>query len=119
MKTKKEYFNAIADLLSDMKCSKDYIDFLRKEANALTRKVENAKAKAQTKRADSDALADAIADIVPDEFTTIADITALLNDPSATKAKVTYRLNALVADGVLEKSSVVVGKKTFVTYKHC
>ena len=119
--TKKEYFIEIMNYLKASKDAKlqDYINFLQKEIDGLDRKTAAARAKAERTRADADALTDALADVVPDTFTTIPDIIALLNLPEVTPAKATYRLNALVADGILEKGKMEVNKKEYVVYKHC
>ena len=61
---------------------------------------------------------EAIQAVLTDEFETIADIAAKVEDEDATVAKCVYRLNALVEAGIAEKTDMKVtgaeGKKRTV-----
>ena len=48
---------------------------------------------------------------------TIADITAKIDDEDVTTYKVTYRLNALVKEGLAEKQEITVDKRKLMGYK--
>lgn len=118
--TKKEMFAKIAAAMSE---DIEVVEFCEKEIAALDRKAEKARERAAKKRAAGDELKTAVAGVLTNEFRTAADIAEDLiasgfeNDgevPSA--AKVIYRLNALVKDGVAEKTDITIetseGKKS-------
>jgi DNA-binding PadR family transcriptional regulator len=95
----------------------DIVTFCENELALLNKRAENAKNAAAKKKADGDALTDAIAEVLTDEFTPIADIVAKIDGDDITPAKVTYRLNALVADGIAEKQQITVDKRKIQGYK--
>ena len=89
--------------------------FCENEIALLDKKAEKAKERAATKRAEGDALTDAVRDALTGEFESIADIAARIEGDDVTVSKVTYRLNKLVENGVAEKQAIKVpgsdGKK--------
>jgi hypothetical protein len=92
--------------------------FAENEIVLLDKKLSKAKENAKKKRATSDKLQEAIQAVLTDEFETIADIAAKVEDEDATVAKCVYRLNALVEAGIAEKTDMKVtgaeGKKRTV-----
>ena len=92
--------------------------FAENEIVLLDKKLNKAKENAKKKRATSDKLQEAIQAVLTDEFETIADIAAKIEDEDATVAKCVYRLNALVEAGIAEKTDMKVtgaeGKKRTV-----
>ncbi len=92
--------------------------FAENEIVLLDKKLNKAKENAKKKRATSDKLQEAIQAVLTDEFETIADIAAKVEDEDATVAKCVYRLNALVEAGIAEKTDMKVtgaeGKKRTV-----
>lgn len=89
----------------------DIVAFCNKEIASLDRKAAKAKERAVAKAAEGDALSTLVENALStDEFKTIADVAAVVaeTDPDATVSKVTYRLTALVKNGVAEKSEVTV-----------
>lgn len=95
--TEREFFEKI---MNDYVDDADMVEFCEKKIAAIDRKKEKAKERA-AKRADE--LKDRVAACLTDEFKTIAEITAEINDPDVSTYKVTYRLNALVDSGEAEK----------------
>ena len=67
--------------------------FAENEIVLLDKKLNKAKENAKKKRATSDKLQEAIQAVLTDEFETIADIAAKVEDEDATVAKCVYRLN--------------------------
>ena len=116
--TEREHYADIAKILSKISGTEGHIEFLNKRIYGLDRKSANARAKALRTRADSDALTDELADVVPGEFYSIPEIIRLLKVNEATPAKATYRLNALVADGILEKGKIEIEGKEYTAYRH-
>ena len=89
--------------------------FCENEIALLDKKAEKAKERAATKRAEGDALTDAVRGALTGEFEPIADIAARIEGDDVTVSKVTYRLNKLVENGIAEKQAIKVpgsdGKK--------
>lgn len=84
------------------------VEFCDNEIALLDKKAAKAKETASKKKADGDALTDAVAAVLTDELQTIAEITDAVDAEDATTAKVAYRLNALVKAGVAEKAEVTI-----------
>ena len=81
-----------------------------KKVAQLDRKAAKAKETAAAKKAEGDALTDAVKAALTPEFETIADIAARIEGEDITVSKVSYRLNALYkteGSGV-EKGEIVV-----------
>ena len=128
--TKKDYFTKVIDLLNgalDFGFNPDedvdaVIAFCEKEIATLDKRSAKAKETAAAKRAANDDLYDAVAAVLPAEFTSIDDITALVDFPEVTRAKVANRLGKLAANGAAEKGEMSVtgtdGKsKKIVAYR--
>lgn len=81
-----------------------------KKIAQLDHKAAKAKETAAKKKAEGDALTDAVKEALGPEFETIADIAARIEGEDVTVSKISYRLNALFkteGSGV-EKGEVVV-----------
>ena len=115
--TKKDYFEKVIALLNgalDFGFNpEDDVDaviaFCEKEIDALDRRSARAHEKAEQKRAEPDALYDAIADTLTADFQAIDDILNLVSDqPEVTRGKVSNRLAKLAKDGRAEKGDIMV-----------
>ena len=122
--TKKGILRGIIDTLengSSEILEEDIISYCRKEIGALDRKTEKAKEAAQKRKAEGDELTDKIREVVDEDYETIADITAKVEDENASVGKVSYRLSQLVKMGELEKSKITIGegsdKRELVAYR--
>ena len=92
----------------------DFVAFATKEIEQLDKKAVKAKERAAAKRAEGDALTEAVLGVLTADFQTAADVAAQIEDEEATVAKVSYRLGALVKDGKAVKEDIKVdrdGKK--------
>ena len=107
--TKRDNFNAIIGVLIDAD-REDLAKVIEHEIELLDAKSSKAKATAAKKKAEGDALRDAVQAVLTDEFQTIADITAKVEGEEVSAAKVQYRLNALVGAGIAVKEQVTVGE---------
>lgn len=105
--TNKEMFTKVIALATE-KNDTAMVDWAQAKIDALNAKAEKARAKAAEKKADGDALRDAVLNVLGDEAMTVADIVAALNDPDVTANKVVYRANALVDLGMAAKENVKV-----------
>ena len=107
--TKRDNFNAIIEVLTDAG-REDLAKVIEHEIELLDNKAAKAKATAAKKKAEGDALRDAVQAVLTDEFQTIADITAKVEGEDVSTAKVQYRLNALVGAGIAVKEQVTIGE---------
>ena len=107
--TKKDNFNSLIAALTDPTATVDIdalVEFCQNEITLLDKRSAKAKETAAAKKAEADALTEAIAAVLPSEFTTIDEVVALINDPEVTRGKVQYRLTQLVKAGTAEKGEV-------------
>ena len=98
------------------------VAWAQKKIDQLDHKAETAKENAAKKKAEGDALTEAVLAAVTSEFETIADIAARIEGEDVTASKVAYRLNAAAKAGTLEKGEMTIegdgGKKRkVVAYK--
>lgn len=93
----------------------EIVTFAENEISLLDKKAAKAKETAAKKKNESDALMDAIAQALSEDFEPIADIAARIEGDDVTVSKCTYRLNKLVENGIAEKQAIKVpgsdGKK--------
>lgn len=99
-------------------------EFAENEIALLDKKAIKAKERATTKRAEGDALTDAVrAAMSTEEFEPIADIAARIEGEDVTVSKITYRLGQLVKNGEAEKTQIEIAggegqkKRKVVAYK--
>ena len=119
--TKREMFEALAAYAetTDMEIqvgdavvtAADFAAFATKEIEQLDKKAVKAKERAAAKRADGDALTEAVLAVLTNEFQTAADIAAQIEDEDTTVAKISYRLGALVKDGRVIKEDIKVDRE--------
>ena len=82
--------------------------FCENEIALLDKKAEKAKERAATKRAEGDALTDAVRAALTGEFESIADIAARIEGEDVTVAKVQYRLGQLAKNGEAVKEQITI-----------
>lgn len=82
--------------------------FCENEIALLDKKAEKAKERAATKRAEGDALTDAVRSALTGEFESIADIAARIEGEDVTVAKVQYRLGQLAKNGEAVKEQITI-----------
>lgn len=125
--TKKDVLNAIATVITEdfevqvgevTVTAADVNDYITKTIAQLEAKNEKAKERAAEKKADGDELRAKIEALLTDEFQTGDEITAALNDPEITKAKVTARLTQLVKAEKAFKTTIKVDNRKIVAYSN-
>ena len=108
--TKRECLTYINDNLiptiTDEVTRNELTDYVAKEIAALEKKAASAKTYAAKKRAENDAMTNAIASVLTTEFQTIDAITAQVDGEDVTKAKVQARLTKLFKAGTIVKDTV-------------
>ena len=103
--TKKDCF---ATIMAEMADNAEIVAFCENEIALLEKKAAKAKENAAKRKAEGDALTDAVLAALTDEFAPIADITAQIEGEDVTPAKVTYRLTQLVKAGKAQKADLVI-----------
>ena len=110
--TKRDNFTTIAGILAEAGHD-TLVEFINHEIELLDNKAAKAKANAAKKKVEGDALTDAVAAVLTDELTVIADIAEkVVFDGEVSVAKVQYRLNALEKAGKARKEQITVGEGT-------
>ena len=97
------------------------VAWAEKKIAQLDRKAAKAKETAATKKAEGDALTDAVLASLTTEFEPIAEIASRIEGDDVTLSKVSYRLNAAYKAGKIEKGEIVLtgekGKRKVVAYR--
>ena len=97
------------------------VAWAEKKIAQLDRKTAKAKETAAAKKAEGDALTDAVLASLTTEFEPIAEIASRIEGDDVTLSKVSYRLNAAYKAGKIEKGEVVLtgekGKRKVVAYR--
>ena len=92
-----------------------------KKIGQLDRKAAKAKEAAAAKKAEGDALTEAVLASLTTEFESIAEIASRIEGDDVTLSKVSYRLNAAFKAGKIEKGEIVLtgekGKRKVVAYR--
>lgn len=95
-----------ANIAEDLR--EDMIAFAEHEIEILDNKAAKAKETAQKNKASTDELADVVRGALTNDFQTINELVAKINDPDVTAGKVQYRLRVLVDEGIVEKQDVSI-----------
>lgn len=118
--TKKDFYAMLAEIVgaTEVEMKEDLLAFIDKEVSLIDAKAEKAKARAAEKKAEGDALRDAVQAVLTEEYQTINDIASQVEGEEITKAKITARLTSLVKNGLAEKADVKTEDgKTVKAYK--
>lgn len=86
----------------------DVVEFCDNEIANLDKKAAKAKENLAKKRAEGDALTDAVRAVLTADPQTIAEVTAQIEGEDVTNAKVQYRLKVLADNGEAVKSEVTI-----------
>ncbi len=121
-KTKVMYFAELTDMVMEAEevtdeLKDELVDFIDKQIEAIEKRKVAAAARAEKKRAESDALTDAIFAVMTEEFMTADEIVDALEDETVTKSKVTARLTKLINAEKVVKEAVKVDGKKRMAYK--
>ena len=120
-KTRVARFNELKELveahIEDAAEREAMLDFIDNQIAAIDRKKEAAVRRAEKKKAESDALKEAIFDKIGDELITVDEIVVAFDDPDVTRNKVTARLGKLFNEGRITKEQVKVDGKKKMAYK--
>ena len=116
--TKKEYYSMLKEIVmkSNVDDKDELVTFIDKQVQLLNNKAEKAKVRAIEKKVEGDELRNTVEATLTEEYQTIADIIAQIDDEEISKAKVTARLTSLVKSGIAikEEAKTEDGKKIMV-----
>lgn len=106
--TKKEYFEMLKEIVNESNSENkgELIYFIESQIASIETKAAKAKERAAAKKAEGDALREAVKSVLTNEFQDAETITALVNGEDVTKNKVIARLTQLVNLGEVEKTDV-------------
>lgn len=112
-KTKIVYFEEIRNLIEDVEFEDaaeqaELIEFVDKQIETLNARKAAAAKRAEKKRQESDELTDKIYDVIGEDYITVDEVVAALNDEDVTRNKVTARLGKLVRNGAIEKAKIKI-----------
>ena len=119
-KTKAMYFAELREMVTgwvDREDQDELLEFIDKQIEAIEKRKVAAANRAEKKKAESDALTDAILAQIGEELITVDEIVVALDDEEVTRNKVTARLGKLVKAGVITKETVKVDGNKRMAYR--
>ena len=121
-KTKAMYFAELREMVTaaveDEARRDELVEFIDKQVEALEKRKVAAAARAEKKKAESDALTEEIFERIGDELITVDEIVITFDEEEeVSRAKVTARLGKLVNAGRIEKEAVKVDGKKRMAYR--
>ena len=106
--TKREYFEMLKEIVNESNSENkgELIYFIESQIASIETKAAKAKERAAVKKAEGDALREAVKSVLTNEFQDAETITALVDGEDVTKNKVIARLTQLVNLGEVEKTDI-------------
>jgi hypothetical protein len=120
-KTKAMYFAELREMVlaavEDQAQQDELVEFIDKQIETLEKRKIAAAERAEKKKAESDAMTDAILAQIGNELITVDEIVIALDSEEVTRNKVTARLGKLVKAGVIVKEAVKVEGNKRMAYR--
>ena len=120
-KTKAMYFAELREMVlaavEDQAQQDELVEFIDKQIETLEKRKVAAAERAEKKKAESDAMTDAILAQIGDELITVDEIVIALDSEEVTRNKVTARLGKLVKAGTIVKEAVKVDGNKRMAYR--
>ena len=120
-KTKAMYFSELREMVmmavEDQAQQDELVEFIDKQLETLEKRKKAAAERAEKKKAESDAMTDAILAQIGDELITVDEIVIALDNEEVTRNKVTARLGKLVKAGMIVKETVKVEGNKRMAYR--
>jgi len=120
-KTKAMYFAELREMVlavvEDKAQQDELVEFIDKQIETLEKRKVAAAERAEKKKAESDAMTDAILAQIGDELITVDEIVVALDSEEVTRNKVTARLGKLVKAGTIVKEAVKVDGNKRMAYR--
>ena len=120
-KTKAMYFAELREMVlaavEDQVQRDELVEFIDKQIETLEKRKVAAAERAEKKKAESDAMTDAILAQIGNELITVDEIVVALDSEEVTRNKVTARLGKLVKAGTIVKEAVKVDGNKRMAYR--
>ena len=120
-KTKAMYFAELREMVlaavEDQAQQDELLEFIDKQIETLEKRKVAAAERAEKKKAESDAMTDAILAQIGNEPITVDEIVIALDSEEVTRNKVTARLGKLVKAGTIVKEAVKVDGNKRMAYR--
>lgn len=120
-KTKAMYFAELREMVlaavEDKAQQDELVEFIDKQVETLEKRKVAATERAKKKKAESDAMTDAILAKIGNELVTVDEIVTALDSEEVTRNKVTARLGKLVKAGRIVKEPVKVEGNKRMAYR--
>ena len=120
-KTKAMYFSELREMVlavvEDKAQQDELVEFIDKQIETLEKRKVAAAERAEKKKAESDAMTDAILAQIGNELITVDEIVIALDSEEVTRNKVTARLGKLVKAGTIVKEAVKVEGNKRMAYR--
>ena len=120
-KTKAMYFAELREMVlaavEDQAQQDELVEFIDKQIETLEKRKVAAAERAEKKKAESDAMTDAILAQIGNELITVDEIVIALDSEEVTRNKVTARLGKLVKAGTIVKEAVKVDGNKRMAYR--
>ena len=120
-KTKAMYFAELREMVlaavEDQAQQDELVEFIDKQIETLEKRKVAAAERAKKKKAESDAMTDAILAQIGNELITVDEIVIALDSEEVTRNKVTARLGKLVKAGTIVKEAVKVDGNKRMAYR--
>lgn len=119
-KTKMDHFVELKEIvegLEDEAQKADLVEFIDKQIEVLKNRKKAAAARAEKKKAESDALTDEIYETLTEELVTVDAIVEAIGNEEVTRNKVTARLGKLVKAGSVVKEAIKVDGNRRMAYR--
>ena len=120
-KTKAMYFAELREMVlaavEDQAQQDELVEFIDKQIETLEKRKVAAAERAKKKKAESDAMTDAILAQIGNELITVDEIVIALDSEEVTRNKVTARLGKLVKAGTIVKEAVKVEGNKRMAYR--
>ena len=120
-KTKAMYFAELREIVlaavEDQAQQDELVEFIDKQIETLEKRKVAAAERAKKKKAESDAMTDAILAQIGNELITVDEIVIALDSEEVTRNKVTARLGKLVKAGTIVKEAVKVEGNKRMAYR--
>ena len=116
--TKMERFQALKTFVenSTSEMKNEFIELIDGEIEAIERRKAAAKVRAEQKKAESDALTDAIYACMTDDAQTVEDILENVDFEDVTRNKITARIGKLIKAGLVMKQTIKVDGSRKMAY---
>jgi hypothetical protein len=117
--TKKDLYAQLKAIVeaSEVENADELVAFIDHEVNMIESKAAKAAERSKVRKAEGDELRETVFSLMTNDLQTVAGITARIDVPEITRAKVVARLNQLVNAERIQKETITVDGHKTVAYR--